>query len=101
MAARYGGEEFALILPGMGATEALALAEDVVRAFAQMCIEHATGRHGNVVTVSAGVAVLEPTGKKNRRELLRAADAALYAAKAKGKNTVVHSAGAEGATGRA
>ena len=69
-----------------------ALAEDVRQAFAKIGIEHATGRHGNVVTVSAGVAVLEPAGKKNRRELLRAADAALYAAKAKGKNTVVHSA---------
>ncbi|MBD8897190.1 GGDEF domain-containing protein [Desulfovibrio desulfuricans] len=100
VAARYGGEEFALILPGMGATEAFALAEDVRQAFAKIGIEHATGRHGNVVTVSAGVAVLEPAGKKNRRELLRAADAALYAAKAKGKNIVMHSAGAEGATGR-
>lgn len=98
VAARYGGEEFALILPGMSATEAFALAEDVRRAFTQMGIEHATGRHGNAVTVSAGVAVLEPAEKKSRRDLLRAADAALYAAKARGKNAVVHSAGEEDAT---
>ena len=101
VAARYGGEEFALILPGMDAAEALSLAEDVRLAFENMGIEHATGRHGNVVTVSAGVAVLEPTVKKNRRDLLRAADAALYGAKARGKNTVVYSAGALLATGRA
>ena len=94
VAARYGGEEFALILPGMTGAEAAALAEDVLRVFEQAGIEHTGIEHAdvgqrNVVTVSAGVAAQVPTRNANRFDLLGAADAALYAAKAKGKNAVV------------
>ena len=94
VAARYGGEEFALILPGMTGAEAAALAEDVRRVFEQAGIEHTGIEHAdvgqrNVVTVSAGVAAQVPTRNANRFDLLGAADAALYAAKARGKNAVV------------
>ena len=88
VAARYGGEEFALILPGMTGAEAVALAEDVRRGFEQTGIEHEGVGRGNVVTVSAGVAAQVPTRSTCRFDLLGAADAALYAAKAKGKNAV-------------
>ena len=89
VAARYGGEEFALILPGMTGPEAAVLAEDVRRVFEQACIEHKGACNGNVVTLSAGVAAQVPARSINRFDLLSAADAALYAAKAKGKNFVV------------
>ena len=89
VAARYGGEEFALILPGMTGAEAAALAEDVRRVFEQAGIEHADVGQRNVVTVSAGVAAQVPTRNANRFDLLGAADAALYAAKGRGKNAVV------------
>lgn len=89
VAARYGGEEFALILPGMTGAEAATLAEDVRRVFELAAIEHEGVGHGNVVTVSAGVAAQVPARNANRFDLLSAADAALYAAKAKGKNMVV------------
>ena len=89
VAARYGGEEFALILPGMTGVEAASLAEDVRRWVERAGIEHAGAGRGNVVTVSAGVAALVPKRGASPMDLLSAADAALYAAKAKGKNVVV------------
>lgn len=88
VAARYGGEEFALILPGMTGAEAAALAEEVRRVFERVGIEHQGMGHGNVVTVSAGVAEQVPARNANRFDLLSAADAALYVAKARGKNAV-------------
>ena len=89
VAARYGGEEFALILPGMTGAEAALLAEEVRRVFEQTGIEHEVVGRGNVVTLSAGVASLVPARNASRYDLLSAADAALYAAKASGKNAVV------------
>ena len=89
VAARYGGEEFALILPGMTGAEAALLAEEVRRVFEHTGIEHEGVGRGNVVTLSAGVASLVPARSASRYDLLSAADAALYAAKANGKNTVV------------
>ena len=89
VAVRYGGEEFALILPGMNGAEAAALAEDVRRVFEQAAIEHAGVARSDVVTVSAGVAAQVPARNANRFDLLGAADAALYTAKARGKNMVV------------
>ena len=89
VAARYGGEEFALILPGMTGAEAALLAEEVRRVFEQTDIEHEGVGRGNTVTLSAGVASLVPSRGASRYDLLSAADAALYAAKGRGKNTVV------------
>ena len=89
VAARYGGEEFALILPGMTGVEAASLAEDVRRWVERAGIEHEGAGRGNVVTVSAGVAALVPVRGTSPIDLLSVADAALYAAKAKGKNVVV------------
>lgn len=89
VAARYGGEEFALVLPGMTGAEAASLAEDVRQWVERTGIEHEGAGRGNVVTVSAGVAALVPARGANPFDLLSSADAALYAAKAKGKNAVV------------
>ena len=89
VAARYGGEEFALILPGMTGAEAALLAEEVRRVFEHTGIEYEGVDRGNTVTLSAGVASLVPSRGASRYDLLSAADAALYAAKGNGKNTVV------------
>ena len=59
------------------------------RVFEQTGIEHEVVGRGNVVTLSAGVASLVPARNASRYDLLSAADAALYAAKASGKNAVV------------
>ena len=76
-AARYGGEEFAVLLPAFSAGEALDVAE-TIRLKVQQWSEHAS--------VSIGVASLTPDVTMAWSELIGAADKALYAAKAGGRN---------------
>ncbi|MDX1655050.1 MAG: DUF484 family protein [Candidatus Competibacteraceae bacterium] len=88
---RYGGEEFAVLLPGTRADEAVVLAERLRRRVAAEPVELEDGRQVNV-TLSVGVAEAgrapcSPT--ELGRTLLAAADAALYRAKAGGRNQVV------------
>jgi diguanylate cyclase (GGDEF)-like protein len=85
-AARLGGEEFALVLPRSSAESALQAAERIRRAFAEEAIE--TGGEMLRSTVSAGVATAVAKGQPFE-EVLRNADAALYAAKRDGRNRVV------------
>ncbi|HCA47757.1 MAG TPA: diguanylate cyclase response regulator [Armatimonadetes bacterium] len=88
IAVRYGGEEFAVIAPGMALDGACALAERIRQQIASMRLLMA----GRVlqVTVSAGVALLEPheTHAEPVRVLIERADARLYAAKHAGRNRV-------------
>jgi diguanylate cyclase (GGDEF)-like protein len=78
--ARVGGEEFALLTPGAGAQEALLVAERLRAAVAALDVLPDRG-----VTVSAGLAAW-PADAVDGDELRRAADEALYRAKAAGKN---------------
>jgi len=82
VAGRYGGEEFLAILPAENATGARHYADRVRQLLSRR--ELATGHR---ITVSAGVAVSDPT-MSSATELVRAADAALYQAKAGGGNRV-------------
>lgn len=87
-AGRYGGEEFCLLLPNTGPVRALEVGE-IVRATIQgLCLPHVTSSH-QIVTVSVGVAVTLPNESQRPGDLIEAADAALYAAKHRGRNTVV------------
>jgi diguanylate cyclase (GGDEF)-like protein len=79
---RIGGEEFAVILPGAGLDESLALAERLRAAVAAATFP-AAGR----LTVSVGVAV-SPAHSSSPRDLIACADLALLDAKATGKNRV-------------
>jgi diguanylate cyclase (GGDEF)-like protein len=88
LAARYGGEEFALLLPGTDTQAAIAAAESVRRGVEALAIAHAMTPRGRV-TVSIGVATLAPGAGTSTQVLIEAADAALYAAKRQGRNTVV------------
>jgi len=82
-AARYGGEEFAVLLPGLSAAEAVGVAE-TIRLKVQQWSDGPT-----VTTVSIGVASLTPATIMEWSVLLQAADKALYAAKANGRNQCV------------
>ncbi len=85
IAARYGGEEFAVILPNTDGPGALKVAEDIRRSV-QSWREAAfrNGRPG--VTVSVGAATIVPDFASSLDRLLASADAALYQAKADGRN---------------
>jgi diguanylate cyclase (GGDEF)-like protein len=87
-AARYGGEEFCLLLPNLNGAMAMRVGEMVRAAVAALAIPHATSPHQQI-TVSVGVACSMPTDTQEPRELVEAADAALYAAKHRGRNAVV------------
>ncbi len=87
--ARMGGEEFVLVLPGAGAAQAVERAEEIRRDCAGLL--HVLGGETVTVTVSAGVAA-GPLGGAASDALLDAADRALYAAKAAGRNRVVATA---------
>jgi diguanylate cyclase (GGDEF)-like protein len=80
---RYGGEEFAVLLPQTTAEQAFSVAEKLRR-------EVAGYRFPGVpraITISAGTAA-HPFHGNFRDEVIRAADAALYAAKQAGRNCV-------------
>jgi diguanylate cyclase (GGDEF)-like protein len=84
VAARFGGEELVVLVPGT-ALQAYALAERVRAAVGELRVRTDGGLAGT--TLSAGVAEL-PADGRNARELFAAADAALYRAKAGGRNRV-------------
>jgi diguanylate cyclase (GGDEF)-like protein len=88
LVARYGGEEFALLLPGLGIERNTALAEEARRAIEDLLIAHAEAPCG-LVTISIGVESLVPEQNQQAADLVEAADRALYAAKRRGRNTVV------------
>ena len=87
-AARYGGEEFCLLLPNTDVTRAVEIGEQVRSAVLRLCLPHITSNH-MIVTVSIGVAATRPNEALRPGDLIEAADAALYAAKHGGRNTVV------------
>jgi len=91
LAARYGGEEIALLLPGNTAEGSRAVGEGVRRTIESLALPHEARSDGTaIVTASVGVATLTPALADESRVLIEAADAALYRAKQRGRNRVVH-----------
>ena len=84
---RVGGEEFCVVLPGLGHTDALAVAERLRRNVSAIV-------SALPVTISLGVASY-PAHGTHRDELLTQADAALYASKRAGKNRTTVAGGEE------
>jgi len=82
-AARYGGEEFAVLLPDTSAADAFNVAEKI-----RSKVE-GWSDDGTTSTVSCGIASLVPTAGTEWAILVSAADKALYAAKAGGRNQSV------------
>jgi EAL domain-containing protein (putative c-di-GMP-specific phosphodiesterase class I) len=82
-AARLSGDEFALLLPEIASSHDAALVAG--RALASLAEPMRFGTHELIVTASAGVAVWPDDGSDPRR-LFGYADAAMYRAKAQGRN---------------
>jgi len=83
--ARFGGEEFVVLLSGTSIDEAQAIAQRLCQHVAAkpVTVDGVSIRY----TVSAGVAAMEP-GVAGLDELIKRADAAMYSAKAGGRNRV-------------
>lgn len=85
IAIRYGGEEFAVLLQADSLEEAGQIAERLRVQFA----DNPTLYHGELIphTLCCGLVEIQPCDEQwNVRELMRYADAALYEAKAQGRN---------------
>lgn len=92
--ARYGGEEFALILPGTRREGARVVAQRILEALRERPVETGAGGLAIPVTLSLGLAVMnDPQSYDSPAELLRAADRALYEAKAQGRDRLVEADG--------
>jgi len=96
-AARFGGDELAILLPDASAAEAATLAERIREVIAAVPFA-LTAQIERVLTVSVGVAAVSPGRhvtdlKAVADRLLADADAALYRAKALGRNRVQTGAG--------
>lgn len=84
--ARIGGEEFAILLTGTDAEGATRIAESLRASVEELAIAFESVMLR--VTVSCGVASMEPLSSHAPDILVRRADRALYAAKAAGRNCV-------------
>jgi len=85
-AVRYGGEEFVLIMPHTNSIQALIFAERV-----REKVEAVDFNFDNKImnlTISGGISTFPENGDKVK-DLLKAADSALYSAKNSGKNEIV------------
>ncbi|MBZ5688292.1 MAG: diguanylate cyclase [Acidobacteriia bacterium] len=83
---RYGGEEFVIILPTADLRAAEARAQRIRAKLRDLVIMH-DGRSLGLIAASIGVAAL-PNHGMNERDLIQAADAALYRAKREGRDRV-------------
>lgn len=86
---RYGGEEFAIIFPGQVLEDVLPVLEELRARIAKrsFVVRGTGGQKRLAVSVSIGAAAKGP-GPQRPEEVLKAADEALYRAKAQGRNRV-------------
>ncbi|NUU01265.1 GGDEF domain-containing protein [Herbaspirillum robiniae] len=78
---RYGGEEFCAVFPGLSQAEAGGIGERLVDAVRLRAFDH-----GQPVTISVGLVVLQPGQMQSWDALVNQADIALYRAKSEGRN---------------
>lgn len=89
IAARYGGEEMAVILFDVTREHAEKIAEQLREAVQACGIEHPDSTGAGVVTVSIGVAIVQPQLERSPDGIVQLADEALYKAKKEGRNCVL------------
>lgn len=94
--ARWGGEEFAVVMTDADADAAAAAGERIRRAVHGLALKNTASPSAPVVTVSVGLVSAMPGPGTRTDDLLQRADAALYQAKADGRNRVVQDIDAAG-----
>jgi len=82
MVARYGGEEFVIMIPEAAKDAAYSMSERLRKKFSRLKFENLPQ-----ITISLGIATF-PFDGKQPEDLLKKADAAMYAAKKAGRNQV-------------
>ena len=85
---RVGGEEFAVLLPGSNAASARTSAQQALELLAVRAIPHASSSVAPCVSISVGLAQLDPETMDSFDQLLQRADQALYRAKSLGRNRI-------------
>jgi two-component system chemotaxis response regulator CheY len=85
---RFGGEEFVVLMPEQSLEGGARAAERIRCAIEALQLQYPTPRGPQVLTISAGIALLGRTQAHDEDEILRTADAALYRAKRAGRNRV-------------
>ncbi|GHS90105.1 hypothetical protein AGMMS49957_15050 [Synergistales bacterium] len=90
IAARFGGEEFVVLLADTNREGALAVAENIRASIEAGVVPCAATGQPTSVTVSIGVNTVIPTTDMQIGDFINQADKNLYAAKAAGRNRVVH-----------
>jgi len=85
-AARFGGEEFLVLLPDTPTQGALEVAERILTSVRQMAIPHKKSSISDILTVSIGLATIDPSESTEPDELFELADTELYKAKSGGRN---------------
>ena len=88
LACRYGGEEYVIIMPDTDREYAGVVAERIRREIAEHPVIASNGAKQVYVTISMGIACLEPSDDSPEM-LMKRADIALYEAKRAGRNRVV------------
>jgi len=88
LVARYGGEEFAIVLPHTKSETAIYIAEQIRVWVKNLAVEHLQSEVG-CVTLSLGVASTFPRSHTAQKDLIAAADRALYQAKDQGRDRVI------------
>lgn len=86
--ARHGGEEFMILLPYTDPDEAADIAQHLNRIVDGLAIPHVSSPVAAQVTVSMGVVSVDPDARLSTREIVDAADRALYAAKHAGRHRI-------------
>ncbi len=86
--ARYGGEEFAIVLFSPTRDYVAELTVAIQNAIAALDLEHAASTCASKVTVSIGVAYVQPDSRRSVQGIIQLADEALYEAKDQGRNCV-------------
>ena len=83
---RFGGEEFVAVFSSSGFDSASAIGDRIRGAVLALAKPHAESAKSPFVTLSVGVATLNPDWPEDAQSLLRRADAALYRAKRNGRD---------------
>ncbi len=88
LVARYGGEEFVILIPAAKPEEAELYAERVRQRIEAVAIPHASSQISEKLTISIGVASIQPQQGTTPEDFFLSADRALYRAKDEGRNRI-------------